>query len=78
MRIPFICLLVLVASHACGQVYAYCADSVKVQYDSLNDLVRDTGMVKDMLKPDQAKRYLDLMIPSTLGVNCCEAPAAHR
>lgn len=56
MRIPFICFLVLVASHACGQVYAYCADSVKVQYDSLNDLVRDTGMVKDMLKPDQAKQ----------------------
>jgi hypothetical protein len=27
------------------------------------------------LKPDQAKRYLDLMIPSTLGVNCCEALA---
>lgn len=31
-----------------------------------------------LLKPDQAKRYLDLMIPSTLGVNCCDAPAAHR
>lgn len=30
------------------------------------------------LKPEQAKRYLDLMIPNTLGVNCCEAPAAHR
>lgn len=31
-----------------------------------------------LLKPDQAKRYLDLMIPSTLGVSCCEAPAAQR
>jgi hypothetical protein len=56
MRIPFICFLVLAASHACGQVYAYCDDSVKVQYDSLNDLVRDTGMVKDVLKPDQARQ----------------------
>jgi hypothetical protein len=29
---------------------------VQVQYDGLNDLVRDTGLVKDVLKPNQARQ----------------------
>jgi len=55
MRIPFIGFLVLVAGHACGQVYANCDDSVKVYYDSLDDLVRDSGSVPDVLMPGQTK-----------------------
>ncbi len=30
------------------------------------------------MNPEQAKRYLDFMIPNTLGISCCAAPAAHR
>ena len=29
---------------------------MKVQYESLDDLVRDTGLVKDVLQPDPAKQ----------------------
>ena len=63
MRTPFIVFLVLVASYVRGQVYVYCGDSVKMHYDSLNDLVRDTGLVSHVLNPDQVRQVRKRDLP---------------
>lgn len=55
------------AIHAHAQLTGECREA----------LMQHVYDVAALLKPDQAKRYLDLMIPSTLGMNCCEAPHKH-
>ena len=69
MRVPLIVFLILVASSAAGQVYVYCGDSVKMHYDNLNDLVRDTGLVSNVLKPNQVRQVRKRDLP---GFSCTE------
>ena len=56
MKKAIITALILCANMALAQSGTPCAEKVELQMISLDDLVRDTGFVRDALKPGAAKQ----------------------